>query len=66
MNLTDVLTPAEAVELYNITESSIRRACTGQKGYKPIFKETECRKSGKTWLITRSGMERVYGARKRS
>lgn len=61
MNLDDVMTIAEASQKYNVTVSSLRYACVGQKGYKPIFTDKECRQSGKTWLITRAAMDRVYG-----
>ena len=37
----------------------------GQKGLPPRFKEgEEFRKSGRTWLITKAGMERLYGPEK--
>lgn len=61
MELIDVLTVAEAAQVYGLDTSTLRRACTGQKGYKPIFTDKECRQSGKTWLITRAAMVRVYG-----
>ena len=60
MTLDDVLTVSEASQLYDVDVSTLRRACTGQKGYPPLFKSGEFRQSAKTWLITRSAMERVY------
>lgn len=60
MNINDVMTIAEASKEYNVTVSSLRYACTGQKGYSPIFHNGECRQSGKTWLITKQALERVY------
>lgn len=60
MTLDDVLTVSEASQLYGVDVSTLRRACTGQKGYPPLFKAGEFRQSAKTWLITRSAMERVY------
>lgn len=60
MLINEVLTLKEAAELYGISISALRYACTGQKGYKPIFTTEECRQSGKTWLITRVAMDRVY------
>lgn len=60
MLINEVLTLKEAAELYSISISALRYACTGQKGYKPIFTAEECRQSGKTWLITRAAMDRVY------
>lgn len=61
INLDDVLTISEAAQIYGMATASLRMACGGQKGYPPIFKKGECRKSGSTWLITREAMERVYG-----
>lgn len=61
MSLLEVMTLAEAAQEYNVTVSTLRYACVGQKGYKPIFTDKECRQSGKTWLITRAAMDRVYG-----
>ena len=61
MELSDVLTVSEAASIYGLNESTITRACTGQKGYPPRFKSNEFRKAGKIWLITRAAMERLYG-----
>lgn len=63
IDLNEVLTISEAAQVYGLATASLRMACGGQKGYPPIFKEGECRKSGSTWLITREAMERVYGDR---
>jgi len=64
MTLQDVLTASEAAQIYGLDESTLRRACTGQKGYPPRFNEGEYRKAGRVWLITREAMERVYGKTK--
>ena len=64
MELSDVLTASEAANLYGLDSSTLSRACTGQKGYPPLFKEGEFRKAGRIWLITRDAMERVYGKTK--
>lgn len=56
-----VMTTAEAAELWNIPVVTIKQACSGQRGYPPRFTSEECRKSGHIWLVTRAGMERVYG-----
>ncbi len=61
MTIDDVLTASEAAKMYGLDESTLRRACAGQKGYPPRFTDAECRKSGRVWLITKAGMERVYG-----
>ena len=63
MTIDDILTIAEAAHEYDVTVSSLRYACTGQKGYAPIFHTGECRQSGKTWLITRQALDRVYKKR---
>ena len=63
MTLDDVLTASEAASLYGMDESTLRRACAGQKGYPPRFRDGEFRKSGRVWLITRDAMNRVYGTR---
>lgn len=64
MTLNDVLTTAEAAQLYGLNDATLRMACGGQKGLPPIFTTEECRKSGRTWLILKSAMERVYGKKK--
>ena len=56
MKLSDVLTCPEAAELWDITEDKIKRYAREGK-----FTEIEARKAGKNWLITRQGMERVFG-----
>ncbi|MFV0618128.1 helix-turn-helix domain-containing protein [Megasphaera sp. WILCCON 0056] len=40
---------------------SIQQACTGYKGGKPRFLDKEARKAGRIWLVTKTGMERLYG-----
>jgi len=59
--LHEVMTAAEAAELWGLKPVTVRMACTGYSKAKPRFMENEVRKSGSTWLITRTGMERVYG-----
>ncbi len=51
-----VLTAAEAAKLWKLEPSTIKKAC--QKGR---FTSEEARKSAGTWIVTRTGMERVYG-----
>lgn len=63
MTLDDVLTVSEASQLYGVDVSMLRRACTGQKGYPPLFQSGECRQSAKTWRITQATMDRVYKKR---
>lgn len=59
--LDDVLSLTEASALYGVPKPTLQSACTGQKGYPPLFSDRECRKAGSTWLVTRTAMERVYG-----
>ena len=61
MTLKDVMTIKEAADLWGRPGATIKAACMGQKGYPPRFREDECRQSGSIWLITRAGMERLYG-----
>lgn len=61
MNLKDVMTAKEAAERWGKAEITIRQACSGYKKAPPRFNEDEFRKSGATWLITRQGMERIFG-----
>lgn len=61
MTLKDVMTIKEAAELWGRPVATIKAACMGQKGYPPRFRPDECRQSGSIWLITRAGMERLYG-----
>ena len=61
MKITDVFSAKEAAERWGKAEITIRQACSGYKKAPPRFNEDEFRKSGATWLITRAGMERVFG-----
>lgn len=60
--IDNVLTVPEAAELWGLDPSTIKRACTGQKGYPPLFRPGEARKAKGVWLVTRLAMERVYGS----
>lgn len=61
MTIDDVMTTTEAAERWGVAIVTIKKACVGQKGLPPRFKEGEFRKSGHAWLVTRKGMERLYG-----
>lgn len=61
MNFEDVMSLQEAAEKWNVAQVTLRQSCIGYKGKPPRFKESEARKSGGTWLVTRAGMERLYG-----
>ena len=60
--LNDVMTTKEAAELWGKSPHSVKQLCTGAQGRPPrLAIGTECMKSGGTWLVTRQGMERLYG-----
>lgn len=61
MKIDDIFTTKEASELWGISQETVKKACTGQRNLPPRFTKDECRKSGGTWLVTRQGMERLYG-----
>ncbi len=62
--LNRVLTATEAAQFWNLASITVRQACTGYSKSPAKFTSEEARKSGKTWLITVDGMERVFGKRK--
>lgn len=59
--LEEVMSVTEAAELWDLKPVTVRLACNGYSRAKPRFRDDEARKSGSTWLVTRTGMERVYG-----
>lgn len=61
-SLDDVMTAKEAAERWGIAPITIRQACSGYKKSPPRFTPAESRKSAGTWLVTRAGMERLYGS----
>jgi hypothetical protein len=54
--LQHVMTFPEACKRWNLGESTLRKAARSGR-----FLENEARKSEKTWLVTHSAMERLYG-----
>lgn len=60
MKLADVMTTQEAGERWNVPADSIKQCCLKRYANKQ-FTDYEARKSGKNWLVTRQGMERLYG-----
>lgn len=64
MTIDDVMTTAEAAERWGLSQTSVKQLCTGAQGRPPRLLIGECRKSGRTWLVTRKGMERLYGPEK--
>lgn len=61
MTIKDVYSITEAAERWGVSRNAVKFSCTGQKGKPPRFTEEECRYSGGVWLVTRQGMERLYG-----
>nr|DAF84524.1 MAG TPA: hypothetical protein [Caudoviricetes sp.] len=59
--IAEVMSLGEAAERWGILPITLNRWCAGSKNQLPRFYRHECRKSGKYWLITRAGMERVAG-----
>ncbi len=51
--LSEVITASEAAKMWGLDVSTVKKAC--QQG------RIECRKSSGTWLVTCSGMEKLYG-----
>ena len=60
--LDDIMTTQEAAERWIVTADSLKQNCRGR--VKNGFREGEFKKSGKMWLVTRQGMERLYGKEK--
>ena len=60
----EVMTAAEAAERWGKDPSTVQNACSGYRKSPPRFTAAEARKAGRIWLVTRAGMERVFGKRK--
>ena len=56
IDFEDVMTTQEASEQYHRTAHTIKQACESGR-----LTPEECRKSGKSWLVIRAGIERLYG-----
>ncbi|MEH7038593.1 helix-turn-helix domain-containing protein [Bacillus pseudomycoides] len=52
--LFSVYTTREAEQLWGLAENTVNKWCNRGK-----FSENEARKSGKVWLVTRDGMNRL-------
>ena len=61
MKFNDVMTSAEAAERWKISPVTVKQACSGQRNTPPRFTSEECRKAKGTWLVSRQGMDRLYG-----
>lgn len=62
----DIMTTSEAAERWGLSPDSVKHLCTGIQGRAPRLTSDECRKSGaRVWLVTKQGMERLYGPEKK-
>lgn len=61
MLINEVMTAAEAAEKWGKAPITVQQACSGYKGAASRFTPEEARKAGRIWLVTRAGMERLYG-----
>lgn len=60
--LNDVMTLEEAAEIWGKSTDSLRQACISRNGKPPRFIiGEEVQQSKRIWLVTRQGMERLYG-----
>ncbi|HJI74297.1 MAG TPA: helix-turn-helix domain-containing protein [Veillonellaceae bacterium] len=55
------MTTPEAAQRWGKSPVSMKQLCTGVQGRPPRLTMEECRKSGRVWLVTHQGMERLYG-----
>lgn len=53
----DLLALSDATELWNLNESTLRKAVS----YRKLVEGVDIQKFGKQWVVTRSAMEREYG-----
>lgn len=59
--LQEVMTASEVAVLWGKAPITVQQACKGYAKIPPRMKHTESRKAGKTWLVMKTGMERVFG-----
>ena len=57
MRFDDVMTIAEASERFGRAASTLKQACLSGR----LVEGEECRKSGGVLLVTKQGLERIYG-----
>ncbi|SFB10319.1 helix-turn-helix domain-containing protein [Selenomonas ruminantium] len=60
--LENVMTASEAAARWHLAPITVRQACTGYANVAARFTSMEARKSGGTWLISVTGMTRVFGS----
>ena len=57
-----MMTLEEAAERWGKSTDSLRQVCVERQGRPPRFQVgKEVRRSKRIWLVTRAGMERLYG-----
>lgn len=59
--LHKVLTLKEASQIWQVSDNTLKQKCMGRVKGDLAFTQEECRQSGKTWLVTREAMVRLYG-----
>lgn len=64
-DLINVITVAEASEMWNLDRSTLKKALSGEIKSKHFELRVDCRKSGDTWLVTKAAMIREYGEPKK-
>lgn len=63
--LDEVMSLEEAAGRWGKSTDSLRQACVSRHGKPPRFEiGIEAKQSKRIWLVTRQGMERVYGKEK--
>ena len=60
--LHEVMTATKAIVKRSRLIRTVQQACTGYHGGKPRFASMKARKTGRIRLVTRTGMEQVYGS----
>ena len=60
--LKEVMSLEEAAERWGKATDTLRQACIERQGRPPRFNiGVEAKKSKRIWLVTKTGMERLYG-----
>ena len=60
--LKEVMSLEEAAERWGKATDTLRLACIERQGRPPRFNiGVEAKKSKRIWLVTKTGMERLYG-----
>lgn len=59
--LNNVITVKEAMELYGVDATTVRRWCAGQGKTPPRLPEGTYRKSGATWLMLKKYTDALNG-----